>query len=204
MGINTATVQKLYVAFFNRPGDVAGVTFWESKIAAGSTEAQVAASFASATEYTSLYAGKDPLQTVATLYTNLFGRDASLTEANFWAQRMLNGQETVSSIALSLANNAQGTDATAISNKVAAATSFTNALDTLAEATGYSGLTANAVARTWLATVTSVATTLTAAQASVDATIISAVNSGNAAAGQTFTLTTGIDTFTGGAGNDTF
>lgn len=204
MGINTATVQKLYVAFFNRPGDVLGQAFWESKMDAGMTEAQVAASFASSSEYTSLFTGMNQLQIVSTLYTNLFGRTASLTEANFWAQRMLNGLETVDSIARSLANNAQGTDATAIANKVTAATSFTNALDTLAEATGYSGSAANAVARTWLATVTDTAASLTAATSSIDTTITSATSAGASSTGQTLTLTTGVDTLTGTASNDSF
>lgn len=204
MGIHTATVQKLYVAFFNRPGDVLGQAFWEGKIAAGMTEAQVAASFAQSSEYTSLFTGMNQLQIVSTLYTNLFGRSASLTEANFWAQRMMNGLDTIDSIALTLANNAQGTDATAIANKVTAATSFTDALDTLAEATAYSGSAANAVARTWLATVTDSADTLTTATSSVDATIASVTTAGTDASGQTLTLTTGTNVFTGTANNDTF
>ena len=175
MGINTATVQKLYVAFFNRPGDVLGQSFWEGKIAAGMTEAQIAASFAQSSEYTSLFTGMNQLQIVSTLYTNLFGRSASLTEANFWAQRMMNGLETVDTIALTLANNAQGTDATAIANKVTAATSFTEALDTLEEATSYSGSAANTVARAWLATVTDSADSLTSATSSLPATVTQAI-----------------------------
>lgn len=204
MGINTATVQKLYVAFFNRPADALGVTFWENKIAGGMTEAQVAASFAQSSEYTSLFTGMNELQIVATLYTNLFGRSASLTEANFWAQRMLNGLETVDSIALTLANSAQGTDATAVANKVTAATSFTDALDTLDEAVGYSGSAANAVARTWLAGVTDTTASLTSATSTLSTIVSSAVNTGSAATGSTYTLTTSTDTLTGTSNADSF
>ena len=205
MGINTATVQKLYVAFFNRPADVLGLSFWESKLAGGMTEAQIAQAFAASSEYTSLFTGMNQLQIVSTLYTNLFGRSASLTEANFWAQRMLNGLETVDSIALTLANSAQGTDATAIANKVTASTSFTDSLDTLEEATAYSGLAANAVVRTWLAGVTDTEASLTTATASLSTTVDNIVD--NPSNGSTFTLTTTADigaNFTGSSSSDTF
>ena len=204
MGANTATVQKLYVAFFNRPGDVLGQAFWEGKMDAGMTEAQVAASFAQSTEYTSVYGSLTTAQTVSTLYTNLFGRSAAASEITFWGLRLLNGQETVASIARTLANSAQGTDATAIANKVTAATSFTNALTTTDQIVGYSGTAANAVAKAWLATVTDVATTLTAATTSLSATITSATTAGAASTGSTFTFTTGVDTLTGTNANDTF
>jgi hypothetical protein len=204
MGANTATVQKLYVAFFNRPGDALGQAFWEGKMAAGMTEAQVAAAFATSTEYTSVYGSMTTAQIVSTLYTNLFARSAAANEITFWGLRMLNGQESVSSIALALANNAQNSDATAIANKISAATSFTNGLTTAAQIVGYSGAAANTVAKTWLATVTSDAATLTAANTSLTATITSATTAGTNTTGSTFTLTTGIDTLTGTSGNDTF
>lgn len=204
MGANTATVQKLYVAFFNRPGDALGQAFWEGKMDAGMTEAQVAASFAQSTEYTSVYGSLTTAQTVSQLYTNLFGRSAAAGEITFWGLRLLNGQETVASIARTLANSAQGTDADAITNKIAAATSFTNGLTTSDQIVGYSGAAANAVAKAWLATVTNVASTLTAATASLSATIASATTAGSNSTGTTFTLTTGVDNLTGTSANDTF
>ena len=204
MGANTATVQKLYVAFFNRPGDALGQAFWESKMDAGMSEADVAASFAQSTEYTSVYGSLTTAQTVSTLYTNLFGRSAAANEITFWGLRLLNGQETVASIARTLANSAQGTDADAITNKIAAATSFTNGLTTTDQIVGYSGTAANAVAKAWLATVTNVASTLTAATSSLAATIASATTAGANSTGTTFTLTTGVDNLTGTTANDTF
>jgi hypothetical protein len=204
MGANTATVQKLYVAFFNRPGDALGQAFWEGKMDAGMTEAQVAASFAQSTEYTSVYGSLSTAATVSTLYSNLFGRAAAASEVTFWGLRLLNGLETVASIARTLANSAQGTDATAIANKISAATSFTNALTTTDQIVGYSGTAANTVAKAWLATVTSDAATLTSATSSLTATITSAVTAGTNAAGSSFTLTTTADSFTGTSSNDTF
>lgn len=197
------TVQKIYVAFFNRPADALGAAFWASKIDGGMTEAQVAASFAASAEYKALYSGMDTANIVATLYTNLFGRTAAANEVLFWGNRMLQGLETVDTIALKLANSAQGSDATAIADKIAASEAFTNGLDTTAKITGYSGLAANASARTWLATVVDDAS-LATATSGVATAITNAVTINTTPASQSFTLTTGIDTPVGGAGNDTF
>ena len=172
-GPNTESIQKLYVAFFNRPADPLGLAFWEAKMEAGTTMAEVASAFSASSEYQSSTAGKSPTNLVAQLYQNLFGRTAEANEVLFWGNRLLQGIETVDSIALTLANSAQGTDATTFANKVIAATAFTVALDTSQEIVGYSGDAANAVARTWLTMVTDSAESLTIATSTIDATISS-------------------------------
>ncbi|TFW02461.1 DUF4214 domain-containing protein [Oxalobacteraceae bacterium OM1] len=197
-------VQKLYVAFFNRPADKLGEAFWLDKLNTGAaTPASIAAAFAGSAEYKSLYAGMDAAQTVAQLYTNLFGRAAVADEVTFWGLRLLQGKETVDTIAMSLATYAQGTDMDAIVAKTSAAVAFTAALDTVPEITGYSGLAANANARTWLAGVKDATTLASATGATALNTAISgAVDAANGAAGQTFTLTNGVDHVVGTAGND--
>jgi len=65
---------------------------------------------------------------------------------------------------------------------------------------GYSGDAAAASARAFLSTVTTTAATA----AAVDAAVASAVAAKTAVAGQTFTLTTSVDTKTGTAGADVF
>jgi len=210
MAINTDAVQRLYVAYFNRPSDPIGQAYWESKLpATAATQAQlttIAAGFSGSAEYAALYAGQSNAQIVNNLYLNLFGRAAEPAGLTSWASALTAGTQTFASIALQLTYSAQGTDATAIANKLSAANSFTTSLDTTAEITGYSGTAAAASARTWLATVTDVAATLTAATAT--ATLATAVTAATAAGtsstGTTFTLTTGVDTLTGTANNDTF
>jgi S-layer protein len=93
----------------------------------------------------------------------------------------------------------------AIENKVTVSTAFTDALDTPAENAAYSS--SSTAAETLLASVTSDDATAAAATADVEATVAATVDAGNAAAGQTFALTTGVDkgaAFTGGTGTDTF
>lgn len=209
MAINTDNVQRLYVAYFNRPSDPVGQTFWESQLSSttAANQAQLttlAAGFSGSAEYLALTAGQTSAQLVNNLYINLFGRAAETAGLNFWAARLAAGTETVASIALQLTFSAQGTDAIAIANKLAAANTFTTALDTTAEITGYSGTAAAAAGRSYLAPVTDVASTLTTAQAGVNAAVIAATAAGTAATGSTFTLTTSIDNFTGTSSNDTF
>ena len=200
MGINTAAVQRLYIAYFNRPADPVGLAHWEGQLSStvAATQAQLtalAAGFSGSAEYIALYAGQSNTSIVNNLYLNLFGRPAETAGLLHWAGRLTAGTETFASVALQLTFSAQGTDATAIANKLAASAAFTAALDTSAEIIGYSGTAAADSGRTYLAAVTDVAATLTTATAGVDAAVIAAVAAGTAAStpGSTFTLTPGLD-----------
>ncbi len=209
MGINTAAVQRLYVAYFNRPADPVGLAHWEAQLGTtAATQAQLTTlantGFSGSAEYAALYAGQSNAQIVNSLYTNLFGRSAETAGLVHWAGRLTDGTETFASIALQLTYSAQGTDATAIANKLTAATGFTTALDTAAEIIGYSGTAAAASARTWLAAVTGVAATLTAATAGTATAVSAAVAAGTAVTGSTFTLTTNVDNPSSTSGDDIY
>jgi len=205
MGVYTAAVQQLYVAYFNRPADVSGLAYWEGVVAkANGSTAAVSGAFAASDEYKAAYAGQDAYHVVATVYQNLFGHAPDLAGLNFWGQAMINGQVTVANAVTSIAAGAQGTDLTAYNNKVAAATLFTSALDTSAEVLGYSGASANSAAKSWLSTIGSDATAFAAATTpdAINSTINGVVQ--QQTPGQTFALTAGLDNFAGSNGNDTF
>lgn len=199
-----ADVQKLYVAYFNRPADPLGLLYWNEQIAnnAGSVAA-VANAFSASAEYKALYAGKTTAQIIDTIYTNLFGRVAEPSGIEYWGTRLDNGTFNIGTIAYSVYVGAQNADKTAIESKATAAAAFTTALDTNAEIVGYAGSAANAIAKTWLTGVTSAAT-LATAQASLATTITSAITAGSSSSGSTFTLTTGVDALTGTSDNDIF
>jgi S-layer protein len=167
MAINTDTVQRLYVAYFNRPADPGGLAYWEGLLpSTTATQAQLAAianGFSGSAEYAMLYGSLPNTVMVNSLYLNLFGRAAEAAGLSYWAGRLQAGSETFASLALQLTYSAQGTDATAIANKVSAANAFTAEIDTPGEILGYSGMTAAFYARSWLATVTDPAASLTAA-----------------------------------------
>ncbi|TFW30834.1 DUF4214 domain-containing protein [Duganella callida] len=199
----TATdIQTLYVAYFNRPADPLGLQAW---LKTGASVAQIAAGFSASQEYTDTYGGKSPIDLVDSIYMNLFGRHAEPEGLLFWAGKLQDKSETFASIVLTIANGAQNDDKVAIDNKVAAAALFTASLDTSDDIRGYDGSAANAVAKAWLATITTDASfTANTTDAALQAVATAATTAHDVANNppKTFTLTTGTDTITGSAGND--
>lgn len=172
-----AAIQELYVAYFNRPADVAGLNFWESVLEGNNGDLNVvAAAFAATPEYTSAFTGMTNAQIVAKIYINLFGHEGDAVGMKFWVDAMAAGNMTVAQAVKFIADGAQGTDAEIVENKVVAATAFTAALDTPAEQAGYAGTAALTLAKAFIAGVTSdatleAATTPAALNASVAAVV---------------------------------
>jgi hypothetical protein len=148
-------IQKLYVAYFNRPADPAGLAYWETVVegAKGSTAA-VSAAFAASAEYKAAYAGMSNADIVNTVYTNLFGRAAEDAGKTYWAGLLDAKKITIDAVVTQIAAGAQGTDLTAYNDKVLASAQFTAAVDTDAEKAGYSGDAANKVAKAFLSGIT--------------------------------------------------
>lgn len=120
MAVTSTQVQSLYVAYFGRPAEQAGLTYWTAQ--ANATVDQVSAAFAQQAEYTSVYGGLSRAQTIDTLYQNLFGRAAESNELNYW----LNSTDiTVDRLALALVNGATGTDRVLLDGKVQFASAVT-------------------------------------------------------------------------------
>lgn len=173
MANTAADIQKLYIAYFNRPADPAGLAYWT---ASSMTITQIANSFAEQTEYKAAFAGQTTEQIIATLYTNLFGSSRVPDAAGllYWVGQVNQGKSTLGNVAINILNGAQGDDKIAVDAKLAAATSFTTAIDTSAEIVAYSKANGVALAKTWLNGVTNPATA-TAAIATQDATIAAIV-----------------------------
>jgi hypothetical protein len=196
-------IQELYVAYFNRPADYFGLQHWEKVIedANGDTSA-VAAFFASSTEYKETYAGMDVNHTLGQIYQNLFGRPADLDGLTFWAARISAGDVTMDTAVTAIIDGAQNDDLKTINNRVAAAVAFSNEINTGEEALGYSGNEANALAKKWIASITTDASLAAAVTPAALAQSVAEVAQGGIA-GAKVTLTTGTDSIPGTAGNDT-
>lgn len=217
------SVQKLYIAFYQRPADSGGLLYWSQRLdaAKGSLEGVVDA-FATSAEANTLYGtvDKDTVGTVVEkIYQALFNRTPDEAGKKYYVDGFLAGKFTAGKIALDVLNGATNNDLVAINNKVTVANRFTETVDgraitdddfgvgTVFAAT-YAGDTDAQAAREILVGVTSnPATMLTAGD--VAAQVQSKIaDQGDAVAGQTsgktFTLTTSTDTFTGASGNDTF
>jgi S-layer protein len=206
MSAYTADIQKLYVAYFNRPADVSGLAFWENAMATAKDPAailkMISAQFAASAEYKATFAGMSEMQIVATVYSNLFSRTPDMDGLLFWTQRLMAHDVTVDTVVEKMAAGAQGSDVTTLTNKITAATEFTKALDTPAEAIGYAGDSANAAAKAWLTGVTDNASLSAAINADALSSTIGNVIDNGAVTGQTFVMAKGLDTITGTASND--
>lgn len=196
MPISATDLNKAYLAYFGRPVDFTGKTHF-----ANLELADVIKAFDSSAESQALY-GSDVAAKVNAIYNNLFNRDAEPAGLLHWSTLIGQGRITAAEAAFKIMEGALGSDVTAVQNKLSASEAFAAELNTTAELLGYSGMAAAAAARAFLKTVDATPASLTAAVAAVAATVATVAASGGPA-GQTFTLTTGIDNIVGTGGNDT-
>ncbi len=137
--VNETEVQKLYVAYFSRPADVAGLAYWVDVLANHPNGyQQISSSFASSAEYKAMYAGMDSRATVSAVYQHLFGRAAEAAGVDYWAKLLDAKTITIDNVVTQVAAGAQGDDKVAYNGKVAVASSFTAHLDLASEQKAYS------------------------------------------------------------------
>lgn len=145
-------VQELYVAYFSRPADPAGLAFWannlENKVV---TYEDIAASFAQTAEYRATYFDTEHSVLVHEIYDNLFGRAPEKTGLDFWIKALDSGAMTIGNMVTTVAAGAQGADQFAFNAKVGVAVAFTNRVDTPQERAAYDGAAANMIAINYLA-----------------------------------------------------
>ena len=166
---------RAYLAYFGRPVDATGVQFFASR-----SEGEVAAAFDASRESQDLYGLSLPLK-INSIYHNLFNRDAEPAGLQYWNTLVATGRISAPAAALEILKGAQGSDAAAVQNKLAASSAFTQALDTPAEVAGYAGMAAALSARAFVAAVDGSAASLALALGRVDAAVAAAVSAGTSA-----------------------
>jgi hypothetical protein len=182
-------IQQLYVAYFNRPADAAGLAFWGNVATnnGGSTTA-ISAAFASSTEYQVAYNQTTNAGVVTQIYQNLFGRPPEAAGLAFWVKALTDKSITVDNMVTTIATAAQGADKVAFDSKVVVANAFTAALDTPAEQAGYAGADANTAAKALLSGIkTAAQATAAIVPATLDASVAAVIK-----AGVPFTLENGL------------
>ncbi|HEY5800043.1 MAG TPA: DUF4214 domain-containing protein, partial [Burkholderiaceae bacterium] len=129
MGINTAALQNLYIAYFGRPADAGGLKYWEGELAAGKSSLTVIRSdFGKSSEFVSQYTGMNDGEIVTRIFQNLFGRVPDPGGLTYWQNQLATKQSSLSDLVLAVGSGAQGSDATALKAKVDAAIGFTDAI----------------------------------------------------------------------------
>jgi len=130
------TVQKLYIAYYQRPADPEGLIYWADRMDKGGAEGMIDA-FANSPEAEGLYGNidKSTIDTVIdSIYQALFNRFADAEGKAYYTDNYIHGTFTTGTICLNILNGATDTtlykDLTTINNKLAAANLFTKTIDT--------------------------------------------------------------------------
>ena len=206
-------LQQLYIGFFGRPADPAGLSYWLNT--AKVSQEQFSAQMSIQPEYTNSIKGLSINQQVDAMYVKLFGRSAEAAGLAYWTNLFTANPSLITTLPLILINAAAAStnpqsvlDNTAIKNKANTAALYTaDVLETSASQLAYNPTSVtpwvtgpqftSAVAFLTSATATNIPSAA-AIEASVDA--MTAITQ----PGQTFTLTTDKFSYVGGTGNDTF
>ncbi len=178
-------LQQLYVGYFGRPGDPAGIDFYSQRyleaqaptdihalFAAYQSKPAVKAlvdSFGTSDESQQLYPG-DNRAFIRAIYRNVFSRDADSVGLDYWARLIDQGAVTRPIAVVAIMAGSIDSDVTIINNKRAVADSFSLALAAPLYGNSYDGMLANASARAMLAKV-GLGTSVDAFQPSVEATL---------------------------------
>lgn len=121
------TLQQLYIAYFGRPAEPSGVTYWEGRIDAGMSLDDVANAFTTADEFVAAY-GDDTAALVRAAYENALGREVESEEAlNFWVNQLDSGAVTPADLMNSFFGTSDATDLAVLNNRTEVAKAYTAA-----------------------------------------------------------------------------
>lgn len=123
-------VQQMYVAYYGRPGDVAGVEYWASRLESvgGNWIDDLINAFGDSDEYRSRFGGLLDETLIDNLFFQMFGRTSDPAGRSFYID-LLNGtnqtgnnptlrRSSLAAIALDIANGSSGADYVTLQNKL--------------------------------------------------------------------------------------
>lgn len=213
-------VQEIYIAFYQRPADPAGLRFWAEHLEAedGDLSAIVDA-FANSTEAQRLYGPIDDEtigDVISNIYQSLFGRAPDDAGKAHYEAAFASGALNAGNIALAILNASQNNDKEVVANKLLVANRFTEKVDGRPFdnpefgkgddfAYDYTEEGKAAAARKALAGVTADPKSMLDDAGVKDVLDDKAPAPGNSGpVGRTYELTAGHDNITGQSGNDKF
>lgn len=170
----TPAVQELYISYYGRPADPAGLAYWNGVLLAtgaptdlqalavayaGNTSIKaVVDGFANSAESAALYGTDNPGIFVDAIYRNALGRPPDQGGLAYWTAQLTQGiltrgQTALAMIAAAAAQPSTSTDEQLVHNRLLIAISFTAQLTDKAALMAYSGSAANTIARSMLSAV---------------------------------------------------
>jgi hypothetical protein len=125
------TVQKAYIAYYGRPADSGGLEYWAGRISETGDLADIIEAFGNSQEFTDRYGSLSNSDLVTTLYQQLYNRAPDSSGHSYYTQQLDNGTKSLQQISLDVLYGSQGADLSKINNKVTAAKSFTDAVQSV-------------------------------------------------------------------------
>ncbi len=131
---NEEKVQKMYVAYYGRPGDPEGLDWWAGKLAEANGDlTEIIESFGNSDEFVNRFGSFSNSELINNIYVQLFGRSADAGGLAWYVGKLESGDPdwSLASIALRIVDGVnEGTDdATIVDNRMTVANSFTLAVE---------------------------------------------------------------------------
>lgn len=164
------SIQQVYLAFYGRPGDPDGVTYWTGQAGAGGVP-MILNQFSSSLEANQLFAGMSDEGKIAFIYRVLFSRNPDSAGLAYWAGELSSGKRSLQEVSFEILQGALNDDLTMIANKVKAATFFSNELIARNIKADYSSQADIFLARNWIAKIDATQASLDAAKADIIAVL---------------------------------
>jgi hypothetical protein len=127
------TVQKVYIGYYQRPADPAGLLYWADRLETTNGNLnEIIEAYANSAESHELYGtidGGSISHVVDSIYMALFNRHAEAGGLSYYVNGFNSGQFTAATIMLNVLNGAQNQDLLSVNNKVAATNLFTRTID---------------------------------------------------------------------------
>jgi hypothetical protein len=126
-------VQKIYIGYYQRPADPAGLIYWAGMLDTnGGNHTDIIYDFANSNESRNLY-GPINSSTISIvvndIYNALLARDAEPDGLAYWVGEFNGNRITAATVMLNILNGAQNEDRQSINNKLSAANLFTRTID---------------------------------------------------------------------------
>lgn len=123
-------IQKLYVAYLNRPADPLGLQYYSRKLKENGYDlVSIAREIGRSEEFKKIYEGLKDEEIVDRLYRTLLSREPERDGFTFWTEQLKTKRIPLDLLPLAMAQASSGIDSLTLKNKIDSAMNFTLAID---------------------------------------------------------------------------
>jgi len=123
-------IQKVYIAYYQRPADPEGLLYWSQKLSEVNGDLSgIINAFANSAESQALYGGKTVEEIFTEIYQAAFNRDPDPEGLAWYTEKINLGEYSLTDVMLRVLDGAIGDDRVILEKKVEVAKGFTHILD---------------------------------------------------------------------------